>query len=104
MSYDRKKYAVKHYFVLARIIKKDGTLSRSFKTFDYLDKKEAMAQLNKLNANAEFSTLPFALIEYTAMQQKLRLELAEDKAVEVFETIWVAPKCVREAYNQSLGV
>lgn len=86
-----KRNEVKRYFVLARIIKKDGSLSAEFKSFDFANKARAQAKLHRLNKEGSFETLPYQLIEHTAQECDLT-------------TLCVAPQCVRETYNKNAGL
>ena len=111
-----KRYNVKHYFVLARIVKKDGTLSKTFSSRDFLDKESAESYLKECNEQGfddlGRKTLPFQLIEYEALQPKERVfdkKLAAKgiwKLVEgdKFATIWTPPKSVRDTYNNNAGL
>lgn len=103
-----KRYKVKHYFVLARLIKKDGSVSKSFSTFDYLDKQKAENDLHKFNSLGEDKwgrkTLPFQLIEYEALQVPEKSKNWDGTWEEEFLTIYVAPKSVRDIYNKNAGL
>lgn len=111
-----KRYNVKHYFVLARIIKKDGSLSKTFSSRDFLDKEKAESYLKECNEQGldyiGRKTLPFQLIEYEALQPKERV-YDKQKALKgiwilvegnEFATIWTPPKSVRELYNKNAGL
>lgn len=100
-----KRYKVKHYFVLARIIKKDGSLSKSFVSKDFFDRQSAedfLKSHNGLETNMLIrKTLPYQLIEYEAMQQKMRWQDYNGEWVEEFNTMYVPPKAVRDIYNKN---
>ena len=104
MIFDKKKYEVKHYFVLARIVKKDGSPTKKFDTHDFLDKDEAQNFLNRIQSGEikkRATTLPYQIIEYTALQQKRYWQGLDNKWCEEFLTIYIAPKCVRENYDKN---
>lgn len=98
---------------MARTIKKDGTLSKTFSGRDFLDKESAESYLKECNEQGVGrNTLTFQLIEYEALQPKERVfdkklvakgiwKLVEG---EEFETIYTPPKSVRELYNKNVGL
>lgn len=103
-----KRYKVKHYFVLARIVKKDGSLSKSFVSKDFFDRQSAenfLKSHNGLETNMLIrKTLPYQLIEYEAMQPKMRWQDYNGEWVEEFNTMYVPPKAVRDIYNKNAGL
>lgn len=103
-----KRYKVKHYFVLARIVKKDGSLSKSFSSRDFLDRESAESYLKSCNERGidKYSrkALSYQLIEYEAIQPKMRWQMCNGEWVEEFNTIYTPPKAVRDAYNKNLGL
>lgn len=105
-----KRYKVKHYFVLARIVKKDGSLSKSFVSKDFFDRESAECYLKscKEQGTDELGrkTLPFQLIEYEAMQSKEKVYNKQYILVEgeEFNTMYVPPKAVCDTYNKNAGL
>lgn len=91
--YGRKgSLQVRHYFVLARSIKKDGSLSKKYDIHDFLDKDEAQKFLNHINEMNTNNMLSYKLIEYVARNQTKEHLMS------------VVPKSVKEAYDLKFKV
>lgn len=83
---------MKFYFVIARYVNKDGTLSNRFKECVYTNKKDAEICLKNHKAG-DVDTLPYQLIECDIKAKK--------------EFVWnqrKAPKRVKDIYNQVAGL
>lgn len=105
----RTKYKVKHYFVLARQIRKDGTLTNRFSSEDCPTREWAEKQAKRWNDKGEYGgvkILPAQIIEYEAFQYK-EMKFTKSGALvegDSFLSIYSIPKVVKEAYNKNAGL
>ena len=93
------KVNVKHYFVIAQIVTKDGRLTERYKCYDCFSRQQAESKMAEVQGKKGF--LRFEIIEYTAKQKPIKL-LINGEWIESFNSIYSIPQIVKEEYQRRI--